>query len=89
MGHAAGYYFGKPASALTVRECAFLASMLPGPRIYDPYRKMNRVMKRSDRILRRMAGARLISQEEYRTAMAEVPNLAGLERKVAKTYDAP
>jgi monofunctional biosynthetic peptidoglycan transglycosylase len=89
VGHAAEYYFGKHPSALTVRECAFLASMLPGPKVYDPYRKMGRVMKRSDRILRRMAGARMISREEYEAAMAEVPNLAGLERKVEKTLETP
>jgi monofunctional biosynthetic peptidoglycan transglycosylase len=89
VGHAAQYYFGKPPQALTVRECAFLASMLPGPKIYDPYRKMDRVMRRSDRILRRMVAARMISREEYDTAMSEVPNLAGIERKVEKTLETP
>ncbi len=89
VGHAARYYFGKPPSALTVRECAFLASMLPGPKVYNPYRKMDRVMRRSDRILRRMVAARMISREEYDTAMAEVPNLAGLSRKVEKTLETP
>lgn len=89
IGPAANYYFGKPPSALTVRECAFLASMLPGPKVYDPYRKMDRVMKRSDRILRRMVAARMISREEYDTAVTEVPNLAGLERKVKKTLEIP
>ncbi|MEW6719894.1 MAG: monofunctional biosynthetic peptidoglycan transglycosylase [Thermodesulfobacteriota bacterium] len=89
VGHASQYYFGKPASAMTVRECAFLASMLPGPRIYNPYRKMGRVTKRSDRILRRMVAARMITREEYAAAMAEVPNLAGLEKKVAKTLEEP
>jgi monofunctional biosynthetic peptidoglycan transglycosylase len=89
IGHAARYYFGKPPSALTVRECAFLASMLPGPKVYNPYRKMDRVMKRSDRILRRMVAARMIPREEYDAAMAEVPNLAGLARKVEKTMETP
>jgi monofunctional biosynthetic peptidoglycan transglycosylase len=89
IGHAAHYYFGKHPSALTVRECAFLASMLPGPKVYDPYRKMDRVMKRSDRILRRMVAARMISREEYDAAMTEVPNLAGLARKVEKTLETP
>jgi monofunctional biosynthetic peptidoglycan transglycosylase len=89
IGHAAHYYFGKHPSALTVRECAFLASMLPGPRIYNPYRKMDRVMKRSDRILRRMVAARMISRGEYDAAMAEVPNLEGLARKVEKTLETP
>ena len=89
VGHAAHYYFGKHPSALTVRECAFLASMLPGPKIYNPYRKMGRVMQRSDRILRRMVAARMISREEYDAAMTEVPNLAGIARKVEKTLETP
>jgi monofunctional biosynthetic peptidoglycan transglycosylase len=89
VGHAAHFYFGKPPSALTVRECAFLAAMLPGPKVYNPYRKMDRVMKRSDRILRRMVAARMISREEYDAATAEIPNLAGLARKVEKTLETP
>ena len=89
VGHASHYYFGKPPSALTVRECAFLASMLPGPKIYNPYRKMGRVMKRSDRILRRMVAARMISREEFDAAISEVPNLEGIARKVEKTLETP
>ncbi|HEY5576783.1 MAG TPA: monofunctional biosynthetic peptidoglycan transglycosylase [Deferrimonas sp.] len=89
VGHAAHYYFGTHPSALTVRECAFLASMLPGPKVYNPYRKMDRVMKRSDRILRRMVAARMISREEYDAAISEVPNLEGLARKVEKTLETP
>jgi len=89
IGHAARYYFGKRPPELTVRECAFLASMLPGPKVYNPYRRMDRVMKRSDRILRRMVAARMISREEYDAAMSEVPNLSGLARKVEKTLETP
>jgi monofunctional biosynthetic peptidoglycan transglycosylase len=89
VGHASRYYFGKPPSALSVRESAFLASMLPGPKVYDPYRKLGRVVRRSDRILRRMFAAKMITEEEYRVALAESPNIAGLERKVEKTMAAP
>lgn len=89
VGHAAKYYFGKHPSALTVRESAFLASMLPGPRIYDPYRRLDRVVRRSDRILKRMFAARMISGDEYRVALAESPNIARLEKKVEKTMAAP
>jgi len=89
IGHAAHYYYGKPPSAMTVRECAFLAAMLPGPKIYNPYRKMDRVVRRSDRILRRMVSARMISREEFDAAISEVPNLAGLSRKVEKTLETP
>jgi len=89
VGHAAQYYFGKHPSALTVRECAFLASMLPGPKVYNPYRKMDRVMKRSDRILRRMVAAGMISRGEYDAAISEVPNLEGIVRKVEQTIESP
>src|SRR5512145_1127787 len=89
VGHASRYYFGKPPSALTVRESAFLAAMLPGPRVYDPYRKMGRVMRRSDRILRKMFAAGMITEDEFRSALAETPNIAGLERKVEKTIASP
>ncbi len=89
VGHASQYYFGKPPLALTVRESAFLAAMLPGPRIYDPYRKMARVMRRSDRILRNMFAARMITEDEFRMALAETPNITGLERKVERTIASP
>ncbi|MBW6505096.1 monofunctional biosynthetic peptidoglycan transglycosylase [bacterium] len=89
VGHAAHYYFGTHPSALTVRDCAFLAAMLPGPKVYNPYRRMDRVMRRTDRILRRMVSARMITREEYDAAISEVPNLAGIARKVEKTLETP
>jgi len=89
VGRASRYYFGKSPSDLTLRESAFLASMLPGPKVYDPYRKLDRVMQRSDRILRRMFAAKMITEQEYRAALAESPNISGLERKVEKTMAAP
>lgn len=83
IGHGARYYFGKPASTLTPRECAFLAAMLPGPRLaYNPYKNLARVSKRSDMILRLLRGKGVLSEDEYRQALAEEPNIAGLQRKV-------
>ena len=89
VGHASAYYFGKKPSELTLRESSFLAAMLPGPRVYNPYRKLGRVMARSDRILRRMFAAGMVTEEEYRAALAEVPSIEGLERKVGRTLDSP
>lgn len=37
IGPAARHYFGKPAAALTVREAAFLASIIPNPVRYHAY----------------------------------------------------
>ncbi len=90
IGHGAQYYFGKPASAMTPRECAFLAAMLPGPRIaYNPYRNLGKVLKRSDMILRKLRGAGVISAEEFQTALATAPNIAGLQRKIDATIQQP
>lgn len=83
IGHGAQYYFGKPASAMTPRECAFLAAMLPGPRVaYNPYRNLGKVLGRSDMILRKLRSKGVISADEYQTALAHPPNIAGLQRKV-------
>lgn len=51
---AARRYFQKPAAALTPREAATLAAIIPSPRIYDPVRHPQRVERRANRILRRM-----------------------------------
>jgi monofunctional biosynthetic peptidoglycan transglycosylase len=83
IGHGARYYFGKPPSALTPRECAFLTAMLPGPRVaYNPYRNLKKVLKRSNMVLRLLRAKRVLSDDEYRTAILEEPNIAGMQRKV-------
>ncbi|BCS52078.1 transglycosylase domain-containing protein [Geobacter sp. SVR] len=83
IGHGAQYYFGKPAAALTPRECAFLAAMLPGPRLaYNPYKNLDRVLKRSDMILRLLRQKGVLSESEYQTALAQSPNIGRLQRKV-------
>jgi len=83
IGHGAQYYFGKDASALTPRECAFLAAMLPGPRLaYNPYKNLGRVLKRSNMILRLLVGKGVLSRAEYRLALAENPNVGRLQKKV-------
>ncbi|HEY6839272.1 MAG TPA: biosynthetic peptidoglycan transglycosylase [Geobacteraceae bacterium] len=87
VGHAAPYYFGKTADDLSPRECAFLAAMLPGPKAtYNPYRHLSRVLKRSDMILRLMRDNRVITNEEYRQALAETPNIGGMQKKVDDTF---
>lgn len=83
IGHGSQYYFGKPASAMTPRECAFLAAMLPGPRVaYNPYRNLGKVLSRSNMILRKLRSKGVISADELQVALATSPNIAGLQRKV-------
>ena len=57
--------------------------MLPGPRVaYNPYRNVDKVMKRSDMILKLLRKRGVLSEDEYQRALAETPNIAGLQRKV-------
>jgi len=90
IGHGSRYYFGKPASALTPRECAFLAAMLPGPRIaYNPYKNLGKVLKRSDMILKLLRKNGVLGEGEYQAAMASELNIAGLQRKVDQSVNQP
>ncbi|HEY6006931.1 MAG TPA: biosynthetic peptidoglycan transglycosylase [Geobacteraceae bacterium] len=87
IGHGARYYFDKPASSLTPRECAFLAAMLPGPqKVYNPYRHLDRVLKRSDMVLRLLRDRGVLTEAEYRQALAETPNIGGMQKKVDQSF---
>jgi len=90
IGHGAQYYFGKPASSLTPRECAFLAAMLPGPRVaYNPYKNLEKVLKRSDMILRLLRQKGVLNESEYQAALAESPNVGRLQSKVDQIISTP
>ena len=90
VGHGAQYYFNKPASAMTPRECAFLAAMLPGPRVaFNPYKKLNKVLKRSDMILRLLRQQGVLSEAEYQGALMESPNVGRMQIKVDANISTP
>jgi monofunctional biosynthetic peptidoglycan transglycosylase len=87
IGHGARYYFEKPAAALTPRECAFLAAMLPGPqKVYNPYRHLDRVLKRSDMILKLLREMGVLTEADYRQALAETPDISGMQKKVDRSF---
>jgi monofunctional biosynthetic peptidoglycan transglycosylase len=90
IGHGAKYYFGKPAAQLTPRECAFLAAMLPGPRLaYNPYRNLDKVLRRSDMILKLLRYKGVLSDAEYQGALAEIPNINRLQKKIDTSIAQP
>lgn len=90
IGHGAQYYFGKSASNLTPRECAFLAAMLPGPRVaYNPYKNLGKVLKRSDMILRLLRQKGVLGEGEYQAALAQSPNVGRLQKKVDEVISTP
>lgn len=90
IGHGARYYFGKSPSELTPRECAFLAAMLPGPRVaYNPYKNLGKVLKRSDMILGLLRKNGVLSEGEYQAALAQSPNVGRMQRKVDANISVP
>jgi monofunctional biosynthetic peptidoglycan transglycosylase len=90
IGHGARYYFGKTPSELTPRECAFLAAMLPGPRVaYNPYKNLGKVLKRSDMILRLLRKGGVLTEGEYQAALAQSPNVGRMQQKVDANISIP
>lgn len=56
---AARHYFHVPAAALSARQAAMLASMIPNPRYYDKNRRDPRLLRKSRIIESRMRAARV------------------------------
>lgn len=73
VGHGSNYHFRKDSTEISLRESALLAAMLPGPKVYNPERNMERVVSRSDHILSVMLKGHMITEEEYLTALGEMP----------------
>src|SRR6185369_14152516 len=90
VGNASRYYFGKPAAEMTPRECAFLAAMLPGPRVaYNPYKNLGKVLKRSDMILRLLRQKGVLGEAEYQAALAQSPSVGRMQQKVDELISTP
>jgi penicillin-binding protein 1C len=68
---AARQYFGKRARSLSLAEAATLAALPRGPSLYDPRRGTERLLRRRDRVLDRMAHAGFVSSSESESAKTE------------------
>ncbi len=66
---ASRFYFDKHGYEINLSESAILASMLPNPKYFDPYKRLSRVIKRQQRILQLMLEAKKITKEEYEDAL--------------------
>jgi penicillin-binding protein 1C len=67
---ASRYYFDKPPVALDLSEAAALVSLPRGPTLYDPRRGIDRVLRRRNRVLERMANQGLVSDDAAARATA-------------------
>ena len=67
---ASRYYLDKHASELTAPEAALIAGMLPNPLYFNPFKRMEKARGRQERVLFNMFQARLLTEGEYRSALA-------------------
>ncbi len=68
---AASAYFGKPAAALSLAECALLAGLLQSPAAYDPLAHLQAARDRQAVVLGLMVTTGAITQEQATTAARE------------------
>jgi len=76
------FYFGKSAAGLNPKEAAFLAAMLPGPKVYNPYKNLRKVERRSRRILKGMLWAGVIDRAGFAAWCAAQVNVKGMEKRI-------
>ncbi len=70
---AARTYFGTNAAGLTIGQAAFLAGIPQSPAVYDPYHGgLDAVLKRQRIVLSLMVEDKYITEEQSRTAEAEI-----------------
>jgi penicillin-binding protein 1C len=74
---AARHYFGKPAAALGLAECALLAGLPQAPSRYDPRVSPKAALARRTQVLQAMVRTGAITAAQAETAAAEPLQLAG------------
>ncbi len=77
IGHAARWYFGKPAADLSWAEIALLCAVPRAPAAYNPLRPagLRRARARAGRILDALHGQAVIADAEYLAATAQLAAL--------------
>jgi penicillin-binding protein 1B len=88
FGEAAGAYFSKDVTTLTLPEAAFLAALIRSPNRYNPYHDLSTATARRNQVLDSMAEAGVITHEEAETAKATPLQVAALKGRI-DTSDAP
>jgi len=61
---AARFYFGKPASELSLSEAATLVGILPAPNSFNPIQDYDSAVEYRDRVINRMVAQGMVSDEE-------------------------
>ena len=61
-------YFGKSVSELNLEEAAFIAGILRGPSVYDPYKYPDNALNRRNHVFNRMVAEGYLTQTEAEEA---------------------
>lgn len=72
---AALFYFGKEPSQLNLSEAATLAGILPAPERINPFRNKQLALEYRDRVLQRLANAKIVTAAEAERARRSVLKL--------------
>ncbi|MDZ7292081.1 MAG: monofunctional biosynthetic peptidoglycan transglycosylase [candidate division KSB1 bacterium] len=75
---ASRYYFGKSAAHLNLAEATLLASMLPNPKYFDPFKRLKSVQRMQKRVVWLMENAREINPEQAQWALTGISLRGGI-----------
>ncbi len=88
FGEAAGSYFNKDVTNLTLPESAFLAGLIRSPNRYNPYHDLQTATARRNQVLDSMVEAGAITQDEANTTKASPLVVAAVKGRI-DVSDAP
>ena len=77
---ASQFYFNMDAADVSLSQAAFLAGLLKSPTYYNPFKHMDRALKRRNYVLEEMKANGFIDEEMYRLSLEEKLVLANHSR---------
>ena len=84
---AAQIYFGKDVREISIAEAAMLAGLPKAPSAYNPVVNFRRAKIRQEYILQRMRDLRMISQNQYESAINEILQVRGVGKEFVTKAD--
>jgi len=87
IGTASRFYFGRPASKLSLPQSALLAGMIAAPEAYDPLDRPKAARVRRNQVLDRLAELGWVPQTEIDAAKAEPIRLAPDAGKIRRRVE--
>ncbi len=87
VASAALNYFNKSLNDLTLEECAFLAALPQAPSYYNPYKNIDRALKRRNWVIERMYEDEYVNKEDALKAITKPIKLIARDRAEVANAD--